>query len=157
MFPSFLLGLFLRKRPFAEKWLSDHMLIPIGLYIILMATTFIIPKSDVYVTKLIIGLSGAISCFLLFKNTLGKMSTTPLLIKMAKLGGITLGIYVLQAILLEVLLPRYLDLTSLPIVWIVSLMPLLSLLALTICVFITNTINRSNIMGFLMFGNEYKR
>ena len=85
------------------------------------------------------------------------MSTTPLLIKMAKLGGITLGIYVLQAILLEVLLPRYLDLTSLPIVWIVSLMPLLSLLALTICVFITNTINRSNIMGFLMFGNEYKR
>ena len=157
MFPSFLLGLFLRKRPLAEKWLSDHMLIPIGLYIILMATTFIIPKSDVYVTKLIIGLSGAISCFLLFKNTLGKMSTTPLLIKMAKLGGITLGIYVLQAILLEVLLPRYLDLTSLPIVWIVSLMPLLSLLALTICVFITNTINRSNIMGFLMFGNEYKR
>jgi peptidoglycan/LPS O-acetylase OafA/YrhL len=157
MFPSFLLGLFPRKRPLAEKWLSDHMLIPIGLYIILMATTFIIPKSDVYVTKLIIGLSGAISCFLLFKNTLGKMSTTPLLIKMAKLGGITLGIYVLQAILLEVLLPRYLDLTSLPIVWIVSLMPLLSLLALTICVLITNTINRSNIMGFLMFGNEYKR
>ena len=157
MFPSFLLGLFLRKRPLAEKWLSDHMLIPIGLYMILMTATFIIPNSDIYVIKLLIGLFGAISCFLLFKCAIGKMATTPLLVKIAKLGGITLGIYVVQAILLEALLPRYLDLTSLPIAWIVLLMPLLSFLTLTICVFITNTINRSNIMGFLMFGKEYNR
>ena len=97
------------------------------------------------------------ACFILFKSTIGKLQPTALLEKLARMGGATLGIYVVQAILLEYLLPRYISFATLPMPVIIMLMPLLSLAMLMITYFIVQLFNRSELLGFMMFGRAYKK
>ena len=101
-----------------------------------------------------LGISGALACFILFKSTIGKLQPTALLEKLARMGGATLGIYVVQAILLEYLLPRYISFATLPMPVIIMLMPLAMLM---ITYFIVQLFNRSELLGFMMFGRAYKK
>ena len=110
-----------------------------------------------YITKLFLGVSGALSCFSLFKKHIGPLTPTPILSKLAKLGGITLGVYVIQAILLEFLLPRYISFEGLPLSVIALLMPVLSITAFMTCWAIIELINKSDLLAFLMFGRELEK
>ena len=149
--------MFLRKNIWLGKWLSEHLYVPVIIFLTFLILKFCILENNPYPLKLFTGLSGAISCFLMFKSTIGKLSPTPLLEKIAQLGEGTLGVYVSQAILLEYLLPQYIDFSSMPFILIVTLMPFLSILTLIVCLFIVQTVSRSNLLAFLMFGSEYRK
>ena len=155
MFPSFLLGIYLRQNDWLEEVLSRYMYVPIMVFIVLLICNISGIKSF-YITKLFLGVSGALSCFSLFKKYIGPLTPTPILSKLAKLGGITLGVYVIQAILLEFLLPRYISFEGLPLSVIALLMPVLSITAFMICWAIIELINKSALLAFLMFGRESK-
>lgn len=157
MFPAFLTGIFLRRNTNAESWLYEHRSLPVILFLLLLTLKLTIINEHVYVFKLLLGLSGAISFLLLFRKMFNGVPSSSLTDELARLGGGTLGIYILQAILLEFVLPRYLSLSENSMPVIIAIMPLLSISALIICSAIVLFINRSNIFGFLMFGREYKQ
>lgn len=66
------------------------------------------------------------------------------------LFGATLDIYILQAILLEHVLPRYLSFAYLPMAAIIALVSLLSIAAP-----ITATLSQSPLLAFLLLGRSY--
>ena len=155
MFPSFLLGVFLRQNAPFEQWMARHWYVPNSTFVALLVCNLFFVEKYPYPLRLALGLSGALSFFILFKFLFSN-ATQHIYMKLAKLGG-TLGIYILQAILLEFVLPRYLSLSGISMPVIIAIMPLLSISALIICSAIVLFINRSNIFGFLMFGREYKQ
>ena len=113
--------------------------------------------NEYYLFKLALGLSGALACFVLFQSTIGKIQPSPIFEWLARLGGATLGVYVLQAILLEYILPHYVSLEAFPIMGIVFLMPLLSFVALFVCFGLVQTIRKSRLLGFIMLGEKYQK
>ena len=109
-----------------------------------------------YLMRLLLGESGAVSFFILFKRTIGNLSPTPLLEKVAEAGGLTLGVYILQAIFLEYLLPNYISLKSLPLFSIVFLMPILSLIVLLLCLLVIDILRKSKVLAFLLLGRDIR-
>ena len=156
MFPSFLLGVFLRQSAPFEQWMARHWYVPSSAFVALLVCNLYFVEKYPYPLRLALGLSGALSFFILFKFLFSN-ATQNIYIKLAKLGRATLGIYTMQAILLEYLLPRYLDLSALPMTAVILAMPVLSLLTFAICYLIYETICSSKLMGCLMFGLEYKK
>ena len=73
-----------------------------------------------------------------------------------KVGEKTLGIYVLQAITLEYLLPRYFQIDFLPVMAIAAILPVCSLILVFIYYGTCNIISKSRLLAFLMFGVKYK-
>ena len=71
---------------------------------------------------------------------------------LARIGEYTLGIYVLQAILLEFVMPRYVSFEAYSIPFVILFMPVLSLLVLGICLQIIKTIEHFPRLSFIMFG-----
>lgn len=155
MFPCFLLGMYLRHSSRFKEGLSTYVYIPIIVFLVLFVCK-ILDFHENYITKLFLGATGALSCFELFKKYIGALQPSPFLKKLAKLGGITLGVYVLQAILLEFLAPRYFSFDELPLTAITLLMPVISVFAFMICWAIIKIINKSDLLACLMFGHEYK-
>ena len=127
------------------------------IFIILLAVSLLMSLNEYYLFKLALGLSGALACFVLFQSTISKLQPTPTLEWLARLGRATLGVYVLQAILLEYLLPRYMNLTSLPYAMIILLMPFMALITLLVTYTIAQLISRLELMGWLLLGHAYKR
>lgn len=152
MFPSFILGIYLRKSTYLESWITRHWYAPVVLFLPLLFCKLWYINTEPYPFKLILGLSGALSCFVLFKIIFAKLTPTPFLESLARLGGETLGVYVIQAIFLEVLMPRYISFESLPITTIAVLMPLLSLIVLVLCLLLVHAINKSKWLASIMFG-----
>lgn len=157
MFPSFLLGMALRHNASIEEKLTQYRYWGYIIFLTLFIIGVVFPFVRIYPFKLALGALGAITCFMFFKMTIGKYKPTPMLEKLAEMGGATLGIYVIQAILLEVIMPHYVSFKDMPMSIIVVLMLVISLVMLTICVVIINLLNRSNLLGFLMFGREYRK
>ena len=157
MFPSFLLGLYLRNNDWLVNKLNQYRYLVYCFFIVLLSVSFLTLHPKIYIFRLVLGMSGALACFILFRSTIGRLQPTPLLKKLARMGGATLGIYVLQAILLEYLLPRYMSIASLPMPMIVALVPLLSFVMLMITYSLVQIFNRSDFLSYLMFGRAYKR
>ena len=154
MFPSFLLGLYLRNNQWLQNCLEKYRYVLYTIFIILLAVSLSMPSNEIYLVKLALGLSGALACFVLFQSTIGKLQPTPTLEWLARQGGATLGVYVLQAIFLEVLLPRYISFTSYSMPIIVVLMPLLSMFVILILLIFIQIINQSKLLGCLLFGRK---
>ena len=76
MLPSFVTGLYLRKSAYLEKWLSRHSYVPLGIFIVMLLIKIAILHTTPYPFKLVLGLTGAISCFVLFKLVLENISPT---------------------------------------------------------------------------------
>lgn len=157
MFPSFLLGLYLRNNQWLQNCLKKYRYMLYIIFIILLAVSLLMSLNEYYLFKLALGLSGALACFVLFQSTISKLQPTPTLEWLARLGRATLGVYVLQAILLEYLLPRYMNLTSLPYAMIILLMPFMALITLLVTYTIAQLISRLELMGWLLLGHAYKR
>lgn len=178
MFPSFLFGLWLRRNQ--GEWLSSNkILLVVGsVFLLLLSYTLFVPstpldfclrralRSDVFswsiysgqlIYKILLGLFGALFCFITFQKMMKSCTNSPIVKKLASWGGKTLGIYILQAIILETLMPLYISFTVLPISVIPLLMPLLSLIVLLLCLFIVRVIERNNLLSCLLWGQELKK
>lgn len=156
MFPCFLVGMFLRQSKWFENTSMRNLYLSHFAFIILLSIRLFIVDEAPYIIKLALGLSGAISCFQIFKYLIDRIKITPLINKLAQMGGATLGIYILQAILLEVLLPWYVSFERLSLSITILLMPILALLTLIVCLLVIRIIKCSNIMSYLMLGIDKK-
>lgn len=154
MFPSFLLGLYLRNNQWLQNCLEKYRYVLYPIFIVLLAISLLMPSNEIYLVKLVLGLSGALACFVLFQSTIGKLQSSPILEWLARLGGATLGMYIIQAIVLEVLMPRYMSVREFPIVMVILLMPLMAFATLILCIVIIRLINRSKLLELLMFGKK---
>lgn len=152
MFPSFLAGVYLRKSDFLRGILVKDRYVLYMVFLSLLCIYLFTNIPNIYFFRLALGISGAMACFILFNTTIGKHPINPKLEMLASWGEITLGVYILQAILLEVLMPQYISFASLPMSAIVILMPLLSLATLGVLLLIVNNLNRLSFLGFLLFG-----
>ena len=156
MFPSFLLGLYLRKDTRIEHWLSKYWYLPATIFFVILAYKLVVHIDYPYIFRLLLGESGAVCSLVLFKRIIRKMPPTTLLEKTAEAGGQTLGVYILQAIFLEFLMPNYISFESLSLWGIEILMPILSLLALLSCLLVIGILRKSDIMAFLFLGREIR-
>jgi fucose 4-O-acetylase-like acetyltransferase len=121
--------------------------------------------------RLLLGCTGTMAtitgAYLLFGQPSASASAptaacNPALQKLSKIGGETLGIYVFQIFLLEILLPRFLrfcgvsDWMESQNIGLFSLVitPLISLAILFLCVAITRALQRSRLLAYLFLGQK---
>lgn len=154
MFPSFLLGMYLRKSVWLGEKLNQYRYLLYALFVVLLSVSFVTSLKEIYIFQLALGVSGALTCFILFQSTIGKLQSTPFLERLARVGGATLGIYIIQAIVLEALMPRYISFHEFPIVIVILLMPIMAFATLLFCIVIIRLINRSKLLELLMFGKK---
>ena len=151
MFPSFVFGMLLRENTnFAEK-LYRYRYLVMALFLIMLVGSFCVSEKY-YIMKLIMGLLGAYSSFAMFKSFSVILSTGNILSIIIRVGETTLGIYVLQAIILEYLMPMYLDLSFFKVTTIEMCLPILSLLLTLFLYWVCSLINRSRFLAFFAFG-----
>ena len=157
MFPSFLMGIMLRKSILADMWLTRKWPVILCIFTALLFIKLFWGINECYPLKLSLGLSGAIGCMYLFKATVGRLYASPILNRLAQMGSETLGVYIIQAIVLEVLLPRYINFSELSLPTIIVLMPVLALAVLIVSLAVIQIIKHSKLMGLLMLGHDYKK
>ena len=176
MWPSFIVGLELSRQ---EKWRSflrkHYMWLGLA-YVILMC--FWSPKGlqpwsvwqgrgtdpqtfctdflyQIY--RLCVGISGSLCCIGLFQHIFSQKKEGRIVQTVCAWGQLTLGIYILQTLFIERIMPRLVsfDSLSLPLFsFVVS--PLLSLVVLVLCVGLIRLISRSKICAFLFFGKPMR-
>lgn len=153
MFPSFLFGMKLRENvTFSHNLYKYHLLIA---SLFLGVLFYKIYSSDnQYIIKLVVGISGAYTCFSLFLKEKLMLQHVPSIFY--RIGETTLGIYILQAITLEYILPRYIQIDFLPSVIIPIIMPVISILLLFVYYWIVRHITMSRTLAFLLLGKNYK-
>lgn len=175
MFPCFLAGAYFRRDVKLECLMMRYGYVLLFLFSTLLMYKLIvrpIPVGDnlrlavltedfsiIYyflqqVYNILLGLSGAFCCLWAFKALLGDRKESPLLLWLSQKGGMTLGVYILQAIILEYLMSRYIKFTTFSTTMIELLMPILSVAVLFFCILVVNIINKSNNLAWLMFGKE---
>lgn len=154
MFPSFIVGMLLRKSALVDSWMTRKWPIVLSLFIALMIPKLIYTNVDFYLYKLFLGLSGAIGSIYMFKESIGRLALTSFLERLARMGEVTLGIYIIQAIVLEVLMPGYINFREFSIVVVILLMPFMAFTILIFCIVIIRLINRSKLLELLMFGKK---
>lgn len=154
MFPCFILGICLRKNESMREWLSSFWYIPFLVFLVFLSYKLYTMDKDSYFVKLILGGTGSLSFYAIFKSIFEHCSPTSIIEFGAKLGGATLGIYVLQAIVLEVIMPRYVNFDSLPIYNVILVMPLMSAVLLIVFQAIVSLINRSEFLALVLLGRN---
>ena len=101
--------------------------------------------------KIIIGILGALSFLMLFVVDLKNVRLMSLV---SKYGQLTLGIYILQSLILERFIGRIVcfDMASFPFIYIVS--PLMSVLVVCACVVIIRIIQRFKLAKLVFLGES---
>lgn len=175
MFPSFIVGLFLKERTDLLHYVYQHQLffwiIFLGLFISkpyifhsVQNMSEVIP-SGYYSTmipfilnrlyRIIEGIIGALSFISLF-HLLFNNKDNIYINRCSDWGKYTLGIYILQAIIIETILTNYIELSHFNISIVnFILTPLISAVVFFICIFIIKTIYHSKLLGLLFFGKQY--
>jgi len=115
-------------------------------------TTALNTEMKVHVFRLVIGISGSVFFFFLFKNIYRKNVVFHLL---GKIGKHTLAIYVLQATLLEIWLNQWLDFSEAGI-WLYDLLltPVIALAVLYVCLLLIRMLQRNYGMDGWLFGSS---
>lgn len=151
MFPCFIFGMYIRNNNRMVNP-SNRVLNVCILLFLIMLTYRIIGHCDIYVYRLILGLLGAYCSFIVFKIIFIHTTATRITNVLAKMGGATLAIYVLQAIILEYIMPQYISFSSLPLYIISMLMPIIAFGMLLIFYTIYCMICASQNLSLLLFG-----
>lgn len=177
MYPCFLLGAFINRHYDWIKAKAVHVLIiSAAVYIVLltqwtteMAQTplmrihrFIHMAPDAAITiagthmyKLVMGMAGSImflSIFIIGQKLFSPNRTTNTI---CKWGQYTLGIYLLQAIIVEHIMMRTLDFSNLSYpIFNFAVAPIISVIVLILCVGIINLIHRSRLTSLLILGEQ---
>ncbi|MCH5238627.1 MAG: acyltransferase family protein [Muribaculaceae bacterium] len=103
--------------------------------------------------RLIIGLIGTIVCLTLFNLIAPHIKQFKISGYLSKVGEETLGIYILQTIILEVFLSKYVNITHVsPYLFNLLIVPIISLVILMLSILIIKTINRNIIIKKLFWG-----
>ncbi len=107
--------------------------------------------------KLAIGVIGSLAFIGLFCSKIPQEKTNKLLSICGNWGQYTLGIYILQSIILEVVMAKYIVLDGLNFYlfnFIIS--PILSLAVLVLCIYIIKKMSKSSRLAFFFFGTSSK-
>lgn len=155
MFPSFVFGMLLRENTVIDKVLYKYRWLVAAIFLCILIYSICYDDSP-YFLKLLLGLSGAFTCFTLFRERKNMLISQRVPSIFIKVGEKTLGIYVLQAITLEYLLPRYIHIDYLPVTIIALILPICSLILLFIYYGMCNILSKSRMTAFLMLGTKYK-
>lgn len=118
------------------------------------AGTFDIQNLSITVYRLVLGMSGAMMFFLLAKPVwtwISRFSWSPLL---NDIGRNTLGIYVLQTFLLEMLVNSFHIYIPIPLSYLAA--PVLAIVELGVCYGLTRLICKSRAGAFLLMGEPLK-
>ena len=168
MFPAFVIGLFLRETNFLYGQYIRYRYIVYLLFVMMLVfydETFwsnellaaqTIYSGDLqyafmYIYKIIIGVLGALSFLMLFVVDLKNVR---LMSHVSNYGQLTLGIYILQSLILERFIGRIVcfDMASFPFIYIVS--PLMSVLVVCACVVIIRIIQRFKLAKLVFLGES---
>lgn len=103
--------------------------------------------------RIIMGICGALSVFLMIYRTLGEYGGGRIYKFLCSCGKYTLQIYVLQCVILEMVLPMYIKIpAAYGLVSHAAIFPLLSICILVACVFLARIIERFKTVNLLIFG-----
>lgn len=155
MFPSFVFGMMLRENTAIDQVLYKYRWLVAALFLGVLIYRIGFDDNQ-YIVMLVLGLSGAYTCFTLFREGDKILMQQRVPSVFIKIGEKTLGIYVLQAITLEYLMPKYVHIDYMPIMTIALILPLCSISLLFIYYGVCNIISKSRILASLMFGAGYK-
>lgn len=103
-----------------------------------------------------IGISASLSLYILFTGLFdGKyFCSNPILNRLSEFGTYTLGIYILQVVVLEIVLGTFINCDSLNIyIFQYIVAPLSSVAIMLFCIFIYKFICRYRFLSFVLFGN----
>jgi fucose 4-O-acetylase-like acetyltransferase len=115
-----------------------------------IAFSFDFSNLDIALFRLIIGAAGSIFWFVLLQQAYKK---NQFFAQLEKAGACTLGIYILQTTVLELIVSSRVNLSTVNI-WIYSLIitPLIALFTLIICIYLTKLINKNDFIKTILLG-----
>lgn len=164
LYPCFLIGLYIRYNPDFLKILVKKFYFPLFLFLVMLFfyddITYLNDYNKVVVLpfKIVIGVAGALFFIGLFNLLLAKPNESPVVKTMCDFGKYTLGIYILQSILLEKILGNILNLDGVNIhVFNYVITPVISICMLFVCKWITILIKRNRIAEFILLGKPLVR
>ena len=169
MIPSFLAGLFVREKKLHEKrwilyfsgllfmtllfiWNADFLRTPAHIITGFLSGDFNPMEVFLfrYITSLLIGLSGGLFFMSLFEIIFCS-NENRLVERISKWGQYTMGVYILQMIILETIFPQFIQLDGTKIVTQIIVIPLLSVIVLILCIFLQKCLmNYSFINRYLL-------
>ena len=166
MYPSFIVGIILRK--YQNIWqgktqITVGVIIAFILLLIfwdehLFTSTKILFNNRLSdflfncIYKLLIGLAGALAIIFTFNNIFNKI-TNNFILSICKMGQYTLGVYILQTIIIEKELPLILSFNGVDkTCYTFAITPIISLIVLLACVLIIKLISLSKKLSLLCFG-----
>lgn len=162
MYISFLFGFYLKEYWDSIVKYSEKLLFLFTVVYVVLGIHFINPsffdvyKSDVlgYIIKqfaiIFIGISGSMILILLMNKLCNTFSFNFL-----KLGKYTLGIYLIQSVLLEVILSHYFLLDNLKDSYLcIILFPIIGIAIIAISVYVIRFIETKRIMSLILLGKE---
>lgn len=180
MFPAFMLGIYIKKKELAGVEIGKRWVFWLTLFVFVFMAYFydghyfnspnrimgIIKEGSLstwlaYFGKtayrILIGNCGALSVFLIFRGLLISLDNNII----CKIGRETLGIYILQTVLLETILKQYITFYGNHSVMDFVIAPILSLIIMMLCYILTKVMSKSEIIGKLLLGKypkntEYK-
>ena len=154
-----LLGLFILMLCFWDKffWGSEGIMKTFIIdYMHITSSFFLMIVSKLY--RLIIGIAGSLSFLGLICSSFPQEKTNKFISICCNWGQYTLGIYILQSIILETYMAQFILLDDLNFYFFNFVVaPIISFFVLVLCVYIIKTMNRSRILAFLFFGNYKTR
>ena len=162
MYPSFVCGYLLyeyRELIYANIY---RLLIPTGILFLVMILfwdeSFWTGNDHLLfrrVFRLILGNSGAVALILSFNLLFKNGSNSRFINKCSELGQFTLGIYIIQSILLEFIMARFIKMDRLDFItfnFVVA--PLISIFMFYVCIQIIHLIRRSKHLKFVLLGER---
>lgn len=171
MYPCFILGFLLHEYRKKIEAYSTKILIVSGILMILLlipwdarfwempslSLKLSSPEFKEYWSKtlyrLFIGINGTVLFFTLFVSLADKIIPEKIKISLQSLGMMTLGIYLIQALLVERIMADVLNFDGVdPVVFNFILTPLLALVALSMCVALVKLMQQSTICSRLFLG-----
>jgi fucose 4-O-acetylase-like acetyltransferase len=175
MFPAFMLGIYIKKKENAGVEIGKQWVLWLTLSVFVFMAYFydghyfnspnrimgIIKEGSLstwlaYFGKtayrILIGNFGALSVFLIFRGLFKSMDNNII----CKIGRETLGIYILQAVLLETILKQYITFYGNHAVMDFVIAPILSLIMMVLCYSITMVLSKNKITGQLLLGKYPK-
>lgn len=173
MYPCFIFGyLMYEKRKMIEEY-SGRLLTISGVIFLTMLLFFDakfweIPSVTVDLTdsafgeywfkhfyKIIIGISGTLFFFTLFIVTVAQIIPDRIKAPIQSLGQKTLGIYLIQSLVVEVILARTLKFDDLdPVLFNAVVTPVIAILSLLLCVIVVKLLERTRLTSFLLLGKQ---
>ena len=176
MYPCFIVGLELKDNQRFYSQICRHKIWLWGLFILMLCfwdqffwgydgviKNFIINSIHIYNTyllviisriyRLTIGIIGSLAFIGLICSLLPQNKNSKLITLCSSWGQYTLGIYILQSILLETIMAKYINLDNLNFyIFNFAVAPIISLLVLTSCVYIIKIMSKSKILSLLFYG-----